>query len=137
MTTTRQVTATGLGSKAAIEWSDTDRWKKGLEPAKTEVKAIRERWAALTNEHLLERGIEVRVDHRSLQEQGVDWEPQSHLGPSVSGMERRGMETEVGNRIRGRCRPRPRLGLSGRRKSASLRGSASSCSSRPWICPAI
>jgi ATP-dependent exoDNAse (exonuclease V) alpha subunit len=99
MTTTREVTATGLGSKAAIEWSDTDRRKKGLEPAKTEVKAIRERWAALTNEHLLERGIGVRVDHRSLQEQGIDREPQSHLGPAVSGMERRGMETEVGKRI--------------------------------------
>src|SRR5277367_1376873 len=99
MTTTREVTAIGLGVKASIEWSDTDRRKKGLEPAKTEVKAIRERWAALTNEHLLERGIEVRVDHRSLQEQGIDREPQSHLGPAVSGMERRGMETEVGKRI--------------------------------------
>jgi hypothetical protein len=99
MATTREVTATGLGPKAAIEWSDTDRRKKGLEPAKAEVKAIRERWAALTNEHLLERGIEVRVDHRSLQEQGIDREPQSHLGPAVSGMERRGIETEVGKRI--------------------------------------
>ncbi|MGB6677682.1 MAG: MobQ family relaxase [Terriglobales bacterium] len=99
MTTTREVTATGLGPKAAIEWSDTDRRKKGLEPAKSEVKAIRERWAALTNEHLLERGIGARVDHRSLQEQGIDREPQSHLGPAVSGMERRGMETEVGKRI--------------------------------------
>lgn len=99
MTTTREVTATGLGAKAAIEWSDTDRRKKGLEPAKSEVKAIRERWAALTNEHLLQRGIEVRVDHRSLAEQGIDREPQSHLGPAVSGMERRGMETEVGKRI--------------------------------------
>jgi ATP-dependent exoDNAse (exonuclease V) alpha subunit len=99
MTTTREVTATGLGPKAAIEWSDTDRRKKGLEPAKSEVKAIRERWAVLTNEHLLQRGLEVRVDHRSLQEQGIDREPQSHLGPAVSGMERRGMETEVGKRI--------------------------------------
>ncbi len=99
MTSTREVTATGLGPKAAIEWSDTDRRKKGLEPAKTEVKAIRERWAALTNEHLLERGIGARVDHRSLQDQGIDREPQSHLGPAVSGMERRGMETEVGKRI--------------------------------------
>ena len=99
MTTTREVTATGLGPKAAIEWSDTDRRKKGLEPAKSEVKAVRERWAALTNEHLLERGIGARVDHRSLQDQGIDREPQSHLGPAVSGMERRGMETEVGKRI--------------------------------------
>ena len=115
MTTTREVTATGLGAKAAIEWSDTDRRKKGLEPAKAEVKAIRERWAVLTNEHLLERGIEVRVDHRSLQEQGIDREPKSHLGPAVSGMERRGMETEVGKRIAWEMRAAAQEGVTSRK----------------------
>jgi hypothetical protein len=99
MATTRQVTPTGLGAKAAIEWSDTDRAKKGLTAGKVEVKVIRERWAELTNEHLKERGIEVRVDHRSLADQGIDRTPTSHLGPAVSGMERRGIETEVGKRI--------------------------------------
>jgi ATP-dependent exoDNAse (exonuclease V) alpha subunit len=99
MTTTREVTAIGLGAKASIEWSDTDRRKQGLEPAKSEVKSIRERWAALTNEHLQERGIEVRIDHRSLETQGIDREPTTHLGPAVSAMERRGIETEVGKRI--------------------------------------
>jgi MobA/MobL family len=99
MTTTRRVLATGLGEKASIEWSDTDRAKKGLEPSKVEVKAIRERWAMLTNEHLKERGIEARVDHRSLEAQGIDRVPTSHLGPAVSGMERRGIATEVVKRI--------------------------------------
>lgn len=99
LTTTRELTATGLGNKASIEWSDTDRAKKNLTPAKVEVKTIRERWAVLTNEHLQERGIEVRVDHRSLAEQGLDRTPTSHLGAAVSAMERRGIETEVSKRI--------------------------------------
>ena len=99
LTTTRQVEPTGLGAKASIEWSDTDRAKKGLGPAKGEVKEIRARWEALTNERLKELGIEARIDHRSLAEQGLDREPGRHLGPAVSGMERRGIETDVGRRI--------------------------------------
>lgn len=99
LTTTRQVEPAGLGAKAAIEWSDTDRAKKGLGPAKGEVKEIRARWEKLTNERLHEFGIEARIDHRSLAEQGLDREPTRHLGPAVSGMERRGIETEVGRRI--------------------------------------
>ena len=35
-----------------------------------------------------------------LRDQGIDREPTVHVGPAVSGMERRGIETEVGNRIR-------------------------------------
>ena len=99
MSTTREVEPTGLGAKASIEWSDTDRAKKGLGPAKAEVKAIRARWGELTNERLQELKIEARIDHRSLAEQGLDREPTRHLGPAVSGMERRGIETEVGRRI--------------------------------------
>lgn len=99
LTTTREVGPTGLGAKASIEWSDTDRAKKGLGPAKGEVKAIRARWEEFTNERLRELGIEARIDHRSLADQGLDREPGRHLGPAVSGMERRGIETEVGKRI--------------------------------------
>ncbi len=99
LTTTRQLEPDGLGAKASIEWSDTDRAKKGLGPAKGEVKEIRARWEELTNERLHELGIEARIDHRSLADQGLDREPTRHLGPAVSGMERRGIETEVGRRI--------------------------------------
>ena len=72
LATTRQITPTGLGAKAAIEWSDTDRAKHGLGPAKQEVKAIRALWAELANEPLLEQGLEIRIDHRSLKTQGVE-----------------------------------------------------------------
>ncbi|MGB8326462.1 MAG: MobQ family relaxase [Steroidobacteraceae bacterium] len=99
LATTRVIEAQGLGEKASIEWSDTNRRQAELEPARKEIEAIRERWAALTNEKLLEHGHEIRIDHRSLDAQGIEREPTSHLGPAVSGMERRGIETEVGQRI--------------------------------------
>jgi ATP-dependent exoDNAse (exonuclease V) alpha subunit len=106
LTTTRRIEATGLGAKAEIEWADTDRAKRGLGPAKEEVAAIRERWATLTNEKLQEHGHESRVDHRSLKDQGIDREPTTHLGPAVSGMQRRGMDTEVGARIQAEAQAR-------------------------------
>lgn len=100
LTTTREVTPTGLGEKAAIEWSDTAREQRGLKSARKELTEIRERWALLTNEKLLEHGHDIRIDHRSLKAQGIERQPTTHLGPAVAGMERRGIETEVGNRIR-------------------------------------
>jgi ATP-dependent exoDNAse (exonuclease V) alpha subunit len=99
LATTRVIEAGGLGEKATIEWSDTNRRKAELEPARKEIEAIRERWAALINEKLLEQGHEARVDHRSLAAQGIEREPTSHLGPAVAGMERRGIATEVGKRL--------------------------------------
>jgi hypothetical protein len=49
----------------------------------------RERFAALTNERLRENGIEARVDHRTLEAQGIEREPTRHLGPAATGYERR------------------------------------------------
>jgi hypothetical protein len=99
LTTTREVGPTGLGAKTPIEWADTDRFKQGLQSGRKEIKALRARWEVLTNERLKELGIEARIDHRSLADQGLDREPGRHLGPAVSGMERRGIATEVGKRI--------------------------------------
>lgn len=100
LATTRVIEPGGLGEKATIEWSDTNRRKAKLEPAKKEIEAIRERWAQLANERLHEHGIPARIDHRSLERQGIEREPTSHLGPSVSALERRGIETEVGRRLK-------------------------------------
>jgi len=99
MTTTREITATGLGAKADIELGDRDRGKKGLQSGALEIDTLRARWETLTNEHLREHQIEARIDRRSLEAQGIEREPQSHLGPSVSSMERRGMLTDVGQRL--------------------------------------
>lgn len=100
LATTRQLTATGLGAKSAMEWSDQDRKRGGLGKAKDEVTAIRERWAELTNAKLAEFGHCARVDHRSLEAQGVtDREPTAHKGVALVGLERRGIEPEVSRRM--------------------------------------
>ena len=49
----------------------------------------RERFASLQNERLREAGIEARVDHRTLEAQGIDRVPTRHLGPAATGYERR------------------------------------------------
>jgi hypothetical protein len=103
LTTTREIEPDGLGAKTDIELGDRDRGKKGLGPAKEEILEIRERWAQLTNEHLQEQGLEIRIDHRSLSAQGIERQPTQHLGVAVSGMERRGIETEAMERIRGQA----------------------------------
>jgi hypothetical protein len=53
----------------------------------------------LSNARLAEHGNDERVDHRSLEAQGIDREPTIHLGPAVSSMERRGIRTDVGYRL--------------------------------------
>ena len=42
---------------------------------------LRSRWADLQNQHLEKSGHSIRVDHRSLKEQGLNREPEKHLGP--------------------------------------------------------
>jgi ATP-dependent exoDNAse (exonuclease V) alpha subunit len=109
LTTTRQIEATGLGAKTSIEWANTDRAKRGLGPAKDEVTAIRECWAVLTNEKLQALGHESRIDHRSLEDQGEARAPTQHLGPAITSMERRGICTEVGWRLREEANERLQL----------------------------
>ena len=99
LTTTRTIEPGGLGDKSAIEWSDGNRRKAGLGPAKEEISAIRAQWAELTNERLQALSLEARIDHRSLEAQGIEREPTTHLGPAVASMERRGIATEVGKRL--------------------------------------
>ena len=99
MATTRTIEAKGLGAKAAMEWSDGNRRKAGLGKAKVELKEIRGLWEVRANEKLKDLGLEIRIDHRSLAAQGIDRTPTTHLGLAVTGMERRGIETEVGKRI--------------------------------------
>ncbi len=106
LTTTRQIAASGLGAKTTVEWSNTDRRKRGLQSASAEMKEIRARWEELANEHLHSLGIDAHIDHRSLKDQGIEREPTVHLGPAVHAMEQRGIETEVGFRLQDQARER-------------------------------
>jgi hypothetical protein len=62
------------------------------------VQALRTRWAELQNRALERAGVEARVDHRSLEAQGIDRDAMQHRGPAVSGIEKRGKASEVSMR---------------------------------------
>lgn len=86
--TTRRLTAEGFKDKTR----ELDDLKTG------EVVFWRERWAELANERLKERGVEARVDHRTLEAQGIDRAPTVHKGPLLTAIERRGLEPQVARR---------------------------------------
>jgi MobA/MobL family len=66
------------------------------------VEGLRESWEHLANRHLERNGYDARIDRRSLQEQGIEREPQQHRGPSVTAMEREGNVTRIGGEIQRR-----------------------------------
>jgi Ti-type conjugative transfer relaxase TraA len=78
----REVTEEGFGPKVR-DWNRTElltQW--------------REAWANHVNERLAQLDIDARVDHRSLEAQGVDLEPQHKIGPAASRMAAQGLESE-------------------------------------------
>ena len=84
--TTRRLTAAGFGAKTR----ELDDLKTG------EIGRWRERFAEVQNACLREAGVEVRVDHRSLEAQEIDREATIHLGPTATALERRGVPTRLG-----------------------------------------
>ncbi len=75
-----------------------------------EVVHWRERFAILQNQHLKAAGQGERVDHRSLEEQGIERIPTVHLGPAATNYERRTgkpsqrrqeLDQEISERLRG------------------------------------
>ena len=66
-------------------------------------------WAEQANQALAEAGYELRIDHRSYAEQGIERLPGLHLGPTVREMEARGIETERGAEVRRRERVNEQL----------------------------
>ncbi len=54
----------------------------------------REAWADHVNERLVSLDLDARVDHRSLEAQGIDLEPQHKIGPAASRMALQGLEVD-------------------------------------------
>lgn len=82
MLTMREVGEDGFGMKNR-GWNRTDLLEKW-----------RERWSEHVNERLAQLDIDARIDHRSLEAQGIDLEPQHKIGPAASRMAAQGLETE-------------------------------------------
>ena len=77
------------------------RKSRALQP-KAWLLGAREAWAEQANQALERAGLDVRIDHRSLAAQGIERLPSLHLGPTVAGMEARGIETTRGGEARRR-----------------------------------
>jgi hypothetical protein len=85
MLTTREVSEDGFGKKNR-EWNNKDL-----------LESWREGWARSANQALAQANVQESISHKTLKEQGIDREPQIHLGSAVIAMEIRGMETERGD----------------------------------------
>jgi Ti-type conjugative transfer relaxase TraA len=82
MLTMRAADENGFGPKAR-DWNRTEM-----------VERWRERWAVLANERLAELDIDARIDHRSLEAQGIALEPQCQIGAPAQRIEGEGIEAD-------------------------------------------
>jgi Ti-type conjugative transfer relaxase TraA len=82
MLTMRAVDENGFGAKVR-DWNRT-----GL------LEYWRERWAGHVNQRLAELDIDTRVDHRSLEAQGIELEPQHKIGGAAGRMAIQGLSLE-------------------------------------------
>ena len=87
--TTREMTPEGLGNKTRI----LDAKATG----KKDVVKLRELAANIINNALAAANSDIRVDHRSFQERGIEREGTIHLGPAACGQERRGEASRAGD----------------------------------------
>lgn len=95
--TTRQISAQGLGNKTDLEQEDKALRAQGKDTGRRQIEILREEWAAQCNRALQRAGCHERVSHKSLAAQKIEREPTLHLGPVVTAMERRGIQTERGD----------------------------------------
>ncbi len=98
MTTLRPLTESGFGSKKVAVTgpggqplrNDSGKivyelWAGGLD----DFNAFREGWFACQNRHLALAGLDVRIDGRSFEKQGIDLTPTIHLGVGTKAIERK------------------------------------------------
>jgi hypothetical protein len=114
LTTTRKIDGAELGEKTALELSNAKRDALGLGTTQSEIEAIRATWAEVVNAQLEQEGQAERIDHRTLaaqEEAALDRgdvqaaaelhrEPLPRLTRNVMQIERRGFQTEAGDRRR-------------------------------------
>ncbi|MBB3979768.1 Ti-type conjugative transfer relaxase TraA [Rhizobium azooxidifex] len=101
MTTLRPLTEDGFGSKkVAVTGPDGqplrndagkivyELWAGGL----ADFNALRDGWFACQNRHLALAGLDIRVDGRSFEKQGIELTPTIHLGVGAKAIERKADE---------------------------------------------
>nr|MCU0733231.1 MobA/MobL family protein [Hyphomonas sp.] len=98
MTTLRSLTEDGFGSKKVVVTGPDGKalrndsgkivyelWAGGLD----DFNAFRDGWFACQNRHLALAGLDIRIDGRSFEKQGIELTPTIHLGVGTKAIERK------------------------------------------------
>jgi Ti-type conjugative transfer relaxase TraA len=128
MTTLRPLTEDGFGSKKVAvcdaegkpERSRTGRqvyalWAGGAD----DFRAVRDGWFACQNRHLALAGLDISVNGRSFETQGIALEPTIHVGVGATAIERKG--DEAGERASATAVKLDRIGLQQERRKENAR----------------
>jgi len=92
MMTTRQVTETGLGEKTAIERENKWLLSNNLPTSQMQLRDLRQCFEDTANRHLALAGLDLRIDHRSHIERGLEIIPTEHAGVHATQMQRQGKD---------------------------------------------
>lgn len=107
MLSSRRVTAAGMGSKTR---------ELDLKASASEhIEAWRQQWSEIVNRHLKAEAIESKIDMRSYARQGQHRIGLPKIGPAASAMERRGVRSDAGDRVRAVANTNSRRRATGRR----------------------
>ncbi len=87
MLTMRNIDKDGFSRKKNRDWNRRELLEKQ-----------REAWADHANKALELAKVNEKIDHRTLEEQGINRIPQIHLGANVNAMMKRGIATEKGDK---------------------------------------
>lgn len=94
MMTTRQVGKNGLGEKTYVEHKNARLLSNGLPTTDMQLRDIRQSWESIANSQLQREGLDIRIDHRSHAERGLELSPTEHMGVHASQIQRKGMAVE-------------------------------------------
>ncbi|MGV1902389.1 Ti-type conjugative transfer relaxase TraA [Agrobacterium sp. 22-3674b3] len=94
--TTRQVGKAGLGEKTCLEHKNARLLANGMATTDMQLRDIRQSWEGIANRQLQHEGLDVRIDHRSHIERGLELSPTEHMGVHASQMRQQGMAVERG-----------------------------------------
>ena len=101
LTTTRKASFENgelvLTEKSDLELSDKKLRQLGKKTGKEQITSLRKLNADISNKHLAKNGFDERVDHRTLDAQGIDRLPKLHLTRAEMELEKRGKKTKKGD----------------------------------------
>ncbi|MGO8842831.1 MAG: MobA/MobL family protein [Methyloceanibacter sp.] len=95
--TGRKVVGTTTSSRDVREAKEHG-WKV---PPRTTTADMRTMWCGYLNDFMARAGIDVRYDARTLKEQGIERDPQIHIGPKAQALDEKGYRFDSQDYLRG------------------------------------